>query len=563
MTRRLSRTTFCLISILLAGAFFRFYGLTIGFPFEFHVDEWFVVGKTLEMYRLGTLKPPAFDYPSLVYYLLLACAHVVGLFKEPTAYDLYVLGRTISALFATATVALVYTTGRRAYGARAGLLASAFYAFTVTAFREAHYYTTDSMNTFFIALGVYFITRVALGDGPRNYLLAGVSIGLAAGSKYNGAFLLVTLGVAHVLRVYRNTDEFKLKEAKLGTLFAKLFSGWLVAGALLSFVVFLLTTPYAALAPSEFRRDLDKMGHALSTKIGEGNQHYLGTTPYWYYIENLLFWAQGPVLEAACLLGFLYALARRRRQDVVLLIWLIVYFAVVGGWLNKAVRYTLPMLPFLSLLAAAMFVEAHAYFAARRKRALRFAVIALGCGTLASAFFYSLAYVNIYRQPHTGVQATRWAFANIPDGATILLEDPTPQERPPVDGGKMIYDDESFDFGAHRFNFVYLDVPKFSRKDAATELLGAELRATLARAEYIIMSVRWYEGLVNSPEASALIREHYHSLVEGTSDFELVEEIAVYPRLGALKLRDDAAELNFRVFDHPKVWIFRRKVQRQ
>jgi 4-amino-4-deoxy-L-arabinose transferase-like glycosyltransferase len=552
-----------LISILLAGAFFRFYGLTIGFPFEFHVDEWFVVNKTLEMYQLGTLKPPAFDYPSLVYYHLLACAHVVGLFKQPTAYDLYVLGRTSSALFATITIALVYMTGKRAYGARAGLLASAFYAFTVTAFREAHYYTTDSMNTFFITLGVYFIVRVALGDATRNYLLAGVAIGLAAGSKYNGAFLLVPLVAAHVLRVYRSADEFKLKDAKPGTFFAKLFSRWLIASALLSFVVFLCTTPYAALTPSEFRRDLGKIGHALSTKIGEGNQHYLGTTPYWYYIENLLYWAQGPLLEAACLLGFLYALARHRRQDVVLLVWLIIYFAVVGGWLNKAVRYTLPMLPFLSLLAAAMFVEAHDYFGARRKRALNVVVVALGGATLAASLLYSLAYLNIYRQPHTGIQATRWAFANIPDGATILLEAPTPQERPPVDGGKMFYDDASFDFGAHRFNFAYLDVPKFSRKDADAQIAGAELRATLARADYIIMSVRWYEGLVNSPEASALIREHYHSLVEGTSDFELAEEVAVYPRLGALEIKDDAAELNFRVFDHPKVWIFRRKGQRQ
>jgi hypothetical protein len=32
----------------------------------------------------------------------------------------------------------------------------------------------------------------------------------------------------------------------------------------------------------------------------------------------------------------------------------------------------------------------------------------------------------------------------------------------------------------------------------------------------------------------------------------------VYPRLFGVQINDDAAELTFRLFDHPRVFIFRR-----
>ena len=67
--------------VLCAGACFRFYGLRVGFPFETHVDEWFIIDTVREMYLTRGFRPRAFDYPSLVFYVLLACAYVVGLFR--------------------------------------------------------------------------------------------------------------------------------------------------------------------------------------------------------------------------------------------------------------------------------------------------------------------------------------------------------------------------------------------------------------------------------------------------------------------------------------------------
>jgi hypothetical protein len=123
----------------------------------------------------------------------------------------------------------------------------------------------------------------------------------------------------------------------------------------------------------------------------------------------------------------------------------------------------------------------------------------------------------------------------------------------------MIYPDASFDPTPHGYSFVYLEVPKFSDKSGDPFRQRAELQDILAGVDYVVMTTRWYEGLVNSPEASPVIRDYYHSLASGNSDFEMIREITVYPSLFGIQLKDDWAELNFRVFDHPKVWILKRK----
>ena len=265
--------------IVLVGVAFRFYGLRVGFPFEYHVDESFLVNKTLEMYHLGTFKPPTFDYPSFIYYLLLAGAYLIGLFKETSLYDLYVLGRVLSAFFGSATVVVVYLIGERFESAKAGLLAAAFYACTVTALRESHYYTPDSANTLFIALAVYFMLKVALRENARNYLYAAICIGLAAGSKYNGVFLVPVFCLAHLARLTTEQSAWRQARADSRNFLKDCFSGWFVGGGLLSLFVFFLTTPYALISRVEFLKDLRKMSGALSNKIVEANHHYIGTPP--------------------------------------------------------------------------------------------------------------------------------------------------------------------------------------------------------------------------------------------------------------------------------------------
>jgi 4-amino-4-deoxy-L-arabinose transferase-like glycosyltransferase len=546
-----------LAMIVGAGAFLRCYGLTIGFPFQFHVDEWFLIDSVMEMYRTGSFRPRAFDYPSLVYYVLLLETYALSLFKQPALYDLYLLGRITSVLFGTATIIVVFRIGRHCYSVATGLIGSALFALAVTAFREAHYFTTDSLNVFFITLAVYYVVRIGAGDGTQFYWKAGIAIGLAAGSKYNGIFLAIPLLFAHLAQIVPAGSTL-VESLRIVRKPRRVFSSLLLGAGAIAVAVFIATTPYAVIEPSVFFHNLARASRALSQNVVEGNHHYLTTTPYWYYIENLLFWAMGPVTEVACLLGLCYAAARHRKQDVIMLIWVLLYFAVVGGWLNKAVRYTLPMLPFLALFAANLFVEGRRYFLERGQRMGAVVTTTLALLTLASSLFYAGAYLNIYRQEHSEIQAIRWAAAHIPSGSTILLEGPTPHERPQPDAPNLIYPNASFQ-NPGNFKFLFLEVPDFSRKDVDEKRARAALNDLLKEVDYIMMSTRWYEGLVQSREASPVIKDYYGRLRNGAAGFDLVREIAVYPGLFRFEINDDRSELNFRIFDHPKVWIFRKR----
>ncbi len=67
------------------------------------------------------------------------------------------------------------------------------------------------------------------------------------------------------------------------------------------------------------------------------------------------------------------------------------------------------------------------------------------------------------------------------------------------------------------------------------------------------------EHVVFRPEPDhAVVKQYYRDLLDGRLGFKLVKTFKVYPSLFGRAIRDDAAELTFRSFDHPRVFIFMR-----
>ena len=68
--------------------------------------------------------------------------------------------------------------------------------------------------------------------------------------------------------------------------------------------------------------------------------------------------------------------------------------------------------------------------------------------------------------------------------------------------------------------------------------------------------IEFYEHL---PEAQhRVVKQYYRDLLAGRLGFQLQRTFKVYPSLFGRDLVDDRAELTFRLFDHPRVYIFRR-----
>src|SRR4029077_10866208 len=103
----------------------------------------------------------------------------------------FLISRSFSAVFGTASVFVVYRLGRKLRGEMTGLLAALFLAFAFMHARDSHFGTTDVTMTFFILCAVGALVDAHQTRRPARFVLAGVFAGLAAATKYNAAVLAV------------------------------------------------------------------------------------------------------------------------------------------------------------------------------------------------------------------------------------------------------------------------------------------------------------------------------------------------------------------------------------
>ena len=140
---------------------------------------------------------------------------------------------------------LVYVLGRRAYGRTVGWLAALSLAVTFLHVRDSHFATLDVPLTFAVTVALYCAVRLAEVGTGRAGALAGATLGLAAGVKYNGALALagIAAAVASPLR-----DQ--------STRVLRLVARRLVPIGLAAAAVFVLTSPFLLIDFALFRSSL-------------------------------------------------------------------------------------------------------------------------------------------------------------------------------------------------------------------------------------------------------------------------------------------------------------------
>ena len=136
-----------------------------------------------------------------------------------------------------------------------------------------------------------------------------------------------------------------------------LFAGMLSIGAA-AVLTFLVTSPYAIIDYTNFRRQVDEQ-----TALSQGKLDYpyvrqfADTAPYLYPLRQLLLFNMGLPLGLLGLGGFVWACAqlwRKLESDwAILVVWIAGYFAVVGGAYMKFSRYMLPVFAPLAICGAA------------------------------------------------------------------------------------------------------------------------------------------------------------------------------------------------------------------
>jgi uncharacterized membrane protein len=469
------------------------------------------------------------------------------------SYDyLALVGRALSGLCDLGVLCLVYFIGRRAYGRAAGLLAAAAYGFAVLPIQLSHFYGVDLVLTLCVVASIALAARYAECGGRVTWLTAGALAGLAVGSKFSAVLLVIPLVVAAAYRpgalgpdTGPETTRF-LRRVKWGFIARRCA----VAGAA-ALLAFVITNPFAVIEfPAYVSNILAQNAMVSGTMDAPYTRQFIGSLPYWYFIQQLSQWGLGWPLGILAWGGLAWAVVRLLRGHVspgqaVLLAWALPYFATTGAFLAKFPRYLAPLLPFLLVFGAGAALAAYRWLAARWTRrgqlAWAFAMVAIGLFTAG----WALSFTGVYNQEHPWLQASQWIYDNVPDGSTLLTE--------AWDDGLPLAMDEVRGGPAPR-EYQRVELPLY---DADTPGKADLLARDLSRADYVVIaSNRLWRPIGRLTGRYPMSSQYYRMLQDGQLGYERVAEFAVYPRLGSLTIRDDNADESFTVYDHPHVFIY-------
>lgn len=565
-----------LVVISLLALVLRTAGLTWGFPHSLNVDEAHVVylaSQLTERFQTsGSLDPQASSYGALPLYLLALTSglaeQVLGWLKSfltipfDTAPMLYV-GRLLSVLASVATVGLTAALAGRLFGRTVAWLSALLLAVSLLPVREAHFATVDSMLVAWMGLTLWLGVGIAQRGAWRDYVGTGAALAMAMATKIGAVVLLAPILLAHLVVVWAPPRQLTRHWTRLLALGLVVAALWLVLN------------PYALLNPAGYF-DLDR-NDSVRTQglVVRGDLPVLytlqfeGTSPYLYALTNWLPWGVGIPLQIVMLLGVGYSAWRLLRSgsgsgppapgatpawfaDAYLLAWLLAYFVSTGGWYAKFIRYALPLIPVLCLLAGRLLADLWARVGARGRW-----VVALVTGAVVMASLaYTVGYTGLYMQRDTRLVAADWIRNNIPTGASVLVE---------KDEGIFMHEAGEL-YGLDDRNWQVWNPYEVdgvsSIRYQAPQVTDAQTRAYLARlltTDYVIIGSSWAERFQAGAAQFPAQADFYARLFAGDAGYKLIETFQAYPRLGPFIWRDDAAELTFRLFDHPAVYVFKKE----
>jgi hypothetical protein len=429
--------------VLVCGLALRLWGVKQGLPYAYNTDEAdHFVTRAVKMFAEGSLNPHYFANPPAFTYLLHflfavwyggppGVRHAFALHPD----ELYTLARVAAAVLGTIALWLLYATAARLFGRRVGLLAAAIEAVAFLPVFYAHLGLNDVPTLAPLTLSLLGTAGILRRGRTRDYLLAGVGLGLACASKYTAGVVVVPLAAAVVAR-FLDAEPQARTRILAGLLFA-------LAAAL---VAFLIANPYSVLDFQTFRRELAHQSSLSAEAQGKlGAPRHGGIV---YYLWSLT-WGLGWVPALSALGGALILWRHERRLGWLLVPAPLLFLAFMGLQGRYFGRWLMPILPILCLLGAFFIVqlaqtlarvagarlarsstgEAPAGEAAHGSPWMRAALLALlAAVSLAQGIVHSIHSGLVLSRADTRNVTRAWMLAHIPLGAPIVAEPVSPNE---------------------------------------------------------------------------------------------------------------------------------------
>lgn len=409
-----------LAAVVILGLGMRVWGLTWGLwnasvERRPHPDEWVVYWLFHWFGQYHDLNPCPdaahgqcfFDwgavYPYLAYLVHGITGPVLrqvylGPHADPAFTQAVLAGRATSVLTSMLTILAVYMLGRIAYGHWAGVLAALLISLSGLLIELAHFATPDSTTVLLCTLMLLAAIWYLRGPSQRRLIVAGALVGLGAGSEYHMVLLLIPLFAAWLLGPVRRAL-------------------WLPAATLAAAVVYVASNPYLL---TEFNGFQSAMLHTLrirtvDSKLEYGNR-FAGYGPWWLYpVRYVLGYGMDALATVWMLLGIAWSLVRRRREDLILLAWIIPYALLISLSSAKFLRYGAPLLPAVAVLAGGFGVAIWG----RVHPTQHWVLAAAAASVVLYTGMYDAAYTGLFASPDPRLVATRWLEAHAPRGTLV------------------------------------------------------------------------------------------------------------------------------------------------
>jgi hypothetical protein len=302
--------------------------------------------------------------------------------------------RLPAVLCGSALIILVYAFTRRAAGGRAAILAAGLTAFLPDLLAHGGVAYNDVPGALMFLAATWALDEALRRPTPRKMVVAGVAAGLALGFKLSAVALAPVGALLFCVEALRRRAD----------------AGWWKRMAVASVVcpaIFYLTLVLVYqgdLALSMLRYGVSyTYGRAESPAPAFllGESHRGG---FWYYFPVVFLLKTSAGLQALLVVGLLALGARfarapvrlmRSRLRVPAVVCVVLVPLLLTSRLNLGFRYALPLLPLLSVLAAAGTVLAWRH-SSRLLRAVIMAACVLLVAHPVSYFPHFLAYVSEY-----------------------------------------------------------------------------------------------------------------------------------------------------------------------
>src|SRR5205823_186513 len=281
----------------------RLWGVKQGLPYSYNVDEaTHFVPRAIAFFSHDYnpqyfLNPPGYSYLlHLVFELWFGSGDVVAKAFATDPTKVFVVARVVAAVLGTIAVWLTYLAGERLFGRTAALVGAAVFTFAFLPNFYSHLALNDVPTLAPVALALYGAAGVLRRGWRRDYVIAGLGVGLAAATKYTGGITVLCLLAAAACDGAGGAVPIAVRRTALA-----------LVAALLAFVA---ANPYAVLDFSAFQAGISTQASLaggedpvkLGTTAASGTAYYLWT----------FTWGLGWVPSLAAVGGSILLLARRR-----------------------------------------------------------------------------------------------------------------------------------------------------------------------------------------------------------------------------------------------------------